>query len=61
MNHGISLSVYNVDIKQVNPFQPSVAFHMETSHLKCNTGLKRVNPVKLFLPECFKSDYQSDY
>ena len=39
---------------QINPFQPSVAFHIETSHLictaskmtsfyiKCNTGLKWV-------------------
>ena len=43
----------------VNPFQPSVAFHIETSHLickakqmtgfymKCNTGLKWVKGLKL--------------
>ena len=43
-------------IGMINPFQPSVAFHIETSHLfcvgkkmtgfymKCNTGLKQVNP-----------------
>ena len=41
-----------------NPFQPSVAFHVETSHLfcfakqvtgfymKCNTGLTFVNPFR---------------
>ena len=48
----------------VNPFQPSVAFHIETSHLiskanqmtgfyvKCNTGLKWVN---LFIPGVAKN------
>ena len=42
--------------KVINPFQPIVAFHKETSHLicsanqmtgfymECNTGLKWVNP-----------------
>ena len=47
-------NVYYIDTKWVNPFQPSVAFHMETSYLFCrakqmngfymkhNTGLKRV-------------------
>ena len=41
-------------LDSINPFQPSVAFHMETSylictanqmtgfHMKCNTGLKLV-------------------
>ena len=41
-------------IKLLNPFQPRVAFHIETSHsicsanqttgicMKCNTGVKRV-------------------
>ena len=44
-------------MKWVSPFQPSVAFHLEISHLictanqvtgfymKCNTGLKWVNLV----------------
>ena len=43
--------------KPINPFKPSVAFHIETSNLislqikmivfymKCNTGLKWVNTV----------------
>ena len=46
---------------QINPFQPSVAFHIETSHLiciaskmtgfyiKCNTGLKWVKLGKKLL------------
>ena len=45
--------------KDINPFQHSVAFHMETSHLFCsakqmtgfymkhNTGLKWANPFQV--------------
>ena len=51
--------IQNIVQRQFNPFQPSVAFHIETSHFFCsakqmtgfymkrNTGLKQVNP---FLP-----------
>ena len=47
-------------MKWVNPFQPSVAFHIETSHLicnanqmtgfyiECNTGLKWLNGFRVF-------------
>ena len=32
----------NLSFIGFNPFEPSVAFHIETSHLFCNTGLKWV-------------------
>ena len=54
-----------VKIRFINPFQPSVAFHIEISHLifnenqvtdfymECNTGLKWVKQFRLI---CFMED-----
>ena len=42
---------WNVGMKLVNPFQPNVAFYIETSHLiwsanmTCNNELKRINMI----------------
>ena len=33
------------------PFQPSVAFHIETSNLFCRNGLKWVNPSRVQLSD----------
>ena len=55
-NFQLDLGIYIANDEQIsrmllNPFQPSVAVHIKTSHLfcrsnemhmKCNTGLKRV-------------------
>ena len=50
--------LFKVNDKNIKPFQPSVAFHIETSHLFCrakqmtgfyvkrNYGLKWVNPFQ---------------
>ena len=54
----VSRGYRKTNVKQVNPFQPSAAFHIKTSHLTCNpnqmtdfymessTGMKWVNPFQ---------------
>ena len=55
----------SIGTKCCHPFHPTVAFHIETSHLicavnqitgfciKCNTGLKWVNPFRTKAPHYF--------
>ena len=50
--HIMQFKIKIVHLKRIRPFQPSVAFHIETNHLfssakqvtgfymKCNTGMK---------------------